>query len=96
MPAVVFDRANRELRTVRFHFADKREAVVRIRWEKGIKCGVEIEPKRPLGHILWRKSEPEPFRAPAGCAGIIERRPLDTDSGKYTEGTSVMLLSLRR
>ena len=74
MPAVIFDKANRELRTVRFHFRTKRESVLKIHWEPGISRGATIKAGQPLAKIEWRKSGFEEIRAPNGCAGTVERK----------------------
>ena len=43
MPAVTFDKLNRELRTVRFYFRDAQEAVVKIHYKLGISSGATIQ-----------------------------------------------------
>ena len=95
MAAVTYDRANRELRTVRFHFADKREAVVKISWERDVKRGAQITVGQHLATIEWRKSDPEVIRAPAACTGTIERKTRVFQYDKFRRH-SVLLLALRR
>ena len=74
MAAISFDKPNLELRTVRFYFADKGESAVKISWQKGVKRGATVSPKQVLGHIVWRTSDPEAFRAPGACRGVITRK----------------------
>ena len=73
MPAVSFDKLNRELRTVRFYFRNKQESVLKIHWAAGISRGTTIEAGDLLAKIEWRKSGFEDIRAPRGCAGTVER-----------------------
>ncbi len=73
MPAVSFDKLNRELRTVRSYFKNKRESVLKIKWERGISRGTTIKAGQLLAKIEWRKSGLEDIRAPRGCAGTIGR-----------------------
>ena len=73
MPSVTFDKLNRVLRTVRFHFRDKHESVLKIHWESGISRGANIKEGQLLAQIEWRKSGFEDIRAPKGCSGRVER-----------------------
>ena len=95
MPAVVFDKANRELRTVRFHFADKGEAVVKISWEPGIRRRVEIVSGQLLARIEWRRSGVAEVLAPKACNGTIQRTNRRVAYDKLRR-ESVLLLALEK
>ncbi len=95
MKPVAFDRTNQELRSARFYFADKGEAVVKISWEVGVKRGKRVAADQHLATIKWRTSEPEEIRAPRACQGIVERtnRQIPYD---LLRRESVFLLALER
>ena len=73
MAAVSFDRANRELRTVRFHFKDKNDAVISILWEEGVARNSIVAGEQVVARIKWRDSKEEVIRTPKACAGRVER-----------------------
>ena len=95
MAAVSFDKPNLELRTVRFYFADKGESAVKITWNKEVKRGATVSPKQILGYIVWRSSNPEAFRAPGACRGVITRRTRSVAVERLRR-EPVMLLRLKR
>jgi hypothetical protein len=68
---IVFDRANLELRTVRFFFADANDSL-KIVWEDGIKAGAVIEEGDLLATIKWTSSPEQELLAPVGCEGTVE------------------------
>ena len=71
MSPVVYDAANRELKTVRDYFAQRRVAVLDIAWQARITEGARIIPHQFLARIRW-DGEPEEFlTTPADCAGTI-------------------------
>ena len=55
---ITYSAANRELRSARYHFADKNESVSVIRWKPGIKRGKRINAGDHLATIIWEKSNP--------------------------------------
>ena len=73
MNAVTHDADNLELRTVRFYFKDRREAVLQILWEQGMAAGSAVIPGQKVATIIWRRSAPEDISAPAGCQGTVEK-----------------------
>lgn len=93
MPAVTFDRANRELRTVRFHYAGKNMTVSRISWEQGTRRGVAIAADQLLATIRWSTGASEEIRAPASCVGTISRTNRRIDY-ELLPDESILLLSL--
>lgn len=70
---VSYDPQNRELRSVRFYFFDKDEAVLQIRWKDGVKAGAHIQTNEILFTIVWEFSADQDVKAPAGCNGIVQR-----------------------
>ncbi|NIO04334.1 MAG: hypothetical protein GTN74_06875 [Proteobacteria bacterium] len=68
---VVYDSANRELRTVRDYFAGRDEEVLNIKWEDGIEEDALISPDQCLAQIIWDGASREPIDAPAECSGVI-------------------------
>jgi len=76
---VSYDHPNRELRTVRFYFADHDDSVLKIKWQPGIKVGSQIEAGQVLATILWDESEDVLIKAPAKCSGTIARRVVSFD-----------------
>ena len=74
MVSVVFDEANRELRTVYPYFADSTCTVLAIRWMDGIKLKARIRKGTRLAEIEWDDGTREIISAPVGCSGIIRSR----------------------
>ena len=95
MNPVTFDRANMELRTLRFHFADKGTATVKISWESGVNRGAEVKPNQHLATIIWKGDEPERIFAPQACAGTVERTNRKIPYVMLKKA-SVFLLALKR
>jgi hypothetical protein len=69
---VVYDAANRELRTVKDYFAAREGQVLNIKWEKEINEGEEISSGDHLAQIIWEGADEEPIHAPPGCTGVID------------------------
>jgi hypothetical protein len=67
---VVYDAANRELRTVTAFFPPN-DLVVQIRWEDGISVNANVWPGLHLATIVWNSGRSAPMDAPAECTGRI-------------------------
>jgi hypothetical protein len=72
-PAVVYETANQELRTVRFFFKQQSDLVLSIKWETGIRAGAAVQPNLKLAEIIWESQSPQEIIAPPGCNGIVEK-----------------------
>ena len=70
---VVFDKANRELRTVRFFFRKEDDVVLSIKWEAGVHAGTAVQPQQKLAQIRWEMQDPQDIVAPPGCSGTVEK-----------------------
>ena len=69
---VVYDAANRELKTRKDYFAQIDKPVIGIKWEKGIDVGAEIKPGQLLAQIVWDNATKTPIVAPSKCTGRIK------------------------
>ncbi len=69
---VVYDAANRELRTVKDYFAAREGQVLSIKWENDIEEGEEISSGDHLAQIIWEGADEESIHAPPGCTGVID------------------------
>jgi hypothetical protein len=67
---VVYDVANRELRTVTGFFPPN-DLVVQIRWEDAVSVNANVRPGQLLATIVWNSGRSAPITAPAGCTGRI-------------------------
>jgi hypothetical protein len=68
---VVYDRSNRELRTIVDHFAANAAAVSIISWRVGVKKGATIAVGQTLAEVRWADGEVDPIVAPSGCEGTV-------------------------
>ena len=69
---VVYEAANRELKTRKDYFAQIDKPVIGIEWENGIAVGAEIKPGQLLARIVWDDATKTPIVASSKCAGRIE------------------------
>jgi hypothetical protein len=69
---VVYEAANRELKTRKDYFAQIHKSVIGIEWAEGIVVGVEIKPGQLLAEIVWDDGSKTPIKAPSKCRGRIE------------------------
>ena len=69
---VVYEAANRELKTRKDYFAQANKPVIGIEWAEGICVGAEIKPNQLLAQIVWDDATKTPIEAPSKCRGRIE------------------------
>ncbi len=69
---VVFEAANRELKTRKDYFAQIEKPVIGIEWEKGIDVGANIKSGQLLAQIVWDDATQTPILAPSKCTGTID------------------------
>jgi hypothetical protein len=69
---VVFEAANRELKTRKDYFAQIEKPVIGIEWEKGIEVGANIKSGQLLAQIVWDDATQTPILAPSKCTGRID------------------------
>jgi hypothetical protein len=71
---VVYETANRELRTRKDYFAQVGKPVIGIGWAEGICVGAEIKPGQIIAQIFWDDEDETntPIEVPSKCAGRIE------------------------
>jgi hypothetical protein len=71
---VVYEAANRELRTRKDYFAQVNKPVIGIELAEGICVGAEIKPGQLLAQIFWDDEDKTktPIEAPSKCKGRIE------------------------
>lgn len=71
MPALTYERLNREAFFVVDHFKKKRVAAVRVSWKPGIRRKTAIAVGDPLATLTWSDGTKEELVAPQGCQGVI-------------------------
>jgi hypothetical protein len=69
---VVYEAANRELKTRKDYFAQIDKPVIGIEWEDGIAVGATIKAEQLLAQIVWDDATNTPIVAPSKCRGRIE------------------------
>lgn len=69
---VVYEAANRELKTRKDYFAQIQKPVIGIEWAEGVEVGAEIKPGHLLAEIVWDDGSKTPMNAPSKCTGRIE------------------------
>ena len=70
---VIYEEANRELKTIKDYFANIGKPVIGIDWEEGIDVGTRIKSHQPLAQIVWDDDSPKTcISAPPKCAGRID------------------------
>jgi hypothetical protein len=69
---VVYETANRELKTRKDYFAQIHRPVIGIEWAEDIGVGAEIKPGQLLAEIVWDDGSKTPIQAPPKCKGRIE------------------------
>ena len=69
---VVYDAANRELKTIKDYFAQIEKPVIGIEWEKDIAVGAKIKSAQLLAQIVWGDATQTPILAPSKCTGRID------------------------
>ena len=68
---VVYEAANRELKTRKDYFAQIDKPVIGIEWAKGINVGAKIRSGQLLAEIVWDDASKTPIEAPYKCTGRI-------------------------
>jgi len=68
---VVYEAANRELKTRKDYFAQIPKPVIGIEWEEGIEVGEKIVSGELLAQIIWDDNTKTPIIAPPKCRGRI-------------------------
>jgi hypothetical protein len=71
---VVYEAANRELKTRKDYFAQIHKSVIGIEWAEGIVVGAEIKPGQLLAEIVWDGGSKTPIKAPSKCEGKIKSK----------------------
>ena len=69
---VVYEAANRELKTRKDYFAQVDQPVIGIEWAKGIDAGAKIRSGQLLAEIVWDDASKTPIEAPSKCTGSVE------------------------
>jgi hypothetical protein len=69
---VVYETANRELKTRKDYFAQIHKSVIGIELAEGIGVGAEIKPGQLLAEIVWDDGSKTPIKAPSKCKGKID------------------------
>ena len=69
---VVYETANRELKTKKDYFARIGKPVIGIEWEGNITVGAEVGKGQRLAHLVWDDGTKTPMDAPSNCTGRIE------------------------
>ncbi len=74
MPALTYEKLNREAYFVVDYFRKKRLGVLRVSWKPGIGRKATIAAGDVLGTLKWAGGAEEELVAPAGCNGVIAAR----------------------
>ena len=69
---VVYEAANRELKTRKDYFAQIEKPVIGMEWEKGIEVGGKIKSGQLLAQIVWDDATQTPILAPSKCTGRVD------------------------
>ena len=69
---VVYEVANRELKTRKDYFAQIEKPVIGIEWEKDIAVGAKIKSGQLPGTNRLGRCDPNPYFSPSKCTGRID------------------------
>jgi len=95
--SVVYEAANRELKTRKDYFAQVDKPVIGIEWGKGIDVGAEIRPGQLLAEIVWDDASKTPIEAPSKCTGRIEWKNGQIEyEWLHTESQVLLRLAVRK
>jgi hypothetical protein len=79
MPALTYERRNREAYFVIDYFKKNPAAAVRVSWKKGIRRGATIAVGDVLATLTWSDGNQEEIKAPGRCNGVIEAKNRQID-----------------
>jgi hypothetical protein len=72
MPALTYERKNREAYFVVDYFNQNPAAAIRVSWKRDIGRGTVIAVGDVVGTLFWSDGTQEDLKAPAGCNGVVD------------------------
>jgi hypothetical protein len=74
MPALTYERKNREAYFVVDYLKQNPAAVVRVSWRRDIGRGTTVAVGDVIGTLFWSDGTQEDLKAPGGCNGTIDAK----------------------
>ncbi len=74
MPALTYERKNREAYFVVDYFKRNPAAALRVRWKRGVGRGTAVAVGDVVATLSWSDGSREDLKVPGGCNGVIDAK----------------------
>ncbi len=74
MPALTYERKNREAYFVVDYFKQNPAAAVRVSWKRNIGRGTVVAVGDVIATLTWSDGTKEDVKAPGGCTGVVDSK----------------------